>query len=251
MITDPAGVVIEDLYKSFGDVDVLKGIDMRVDPGQVVCLIGASGSGKSTLLRCVNRLEDPDAGRITVGAFDATDVDVNLDAMRRQIGMVFQQFNLFPHLSVLENCTITPRRVLRQSREQADDEALHQLELVGLKHLSDRRPAQLSGGQQQRVAIARALTMKPGLMLFDEPTSALDPETVGEVLAIMRDLARAGMTMIVVTHEMGFAREVADRVVFLDKGLVVEEGSAEQVIGAPAQPRTQDFLRRVLNPLGE
>jgi polar amino acid transport system ATP-binding protein len=251
MITDPAGVVIDGLHKSFGDVEVLKGIDMTVSPGQVVCLIGASGSGKSTLLRCVNRLEDPDAGRITVGEFEATHADVNLDAMRRHIGMVFQQFNLFPHLSVLENCTITPRRVLKHSRDAAEDEALHQLDLVGLKDLADRRPAQLSGGQQQRVAIARALTMQPSLMLFDEPTSALDPETVGEVLSIMRDLARAGMTMLVVTHEMGFAREVADRVVFLDKGLVVEEGPAQQVIGAPTQPRTQDFLRRVLNPLGE
>jgi polar amino acid transport system ATP-binding protein len=251
MITDPAGVVIDGLHKSFGDVEVLKGIDMTVSPGQVVCLIGASGSGKSTLLRCVNRLEDPDAGRITVGEFEATHEDVNLDAMRRHIGMVFQQFNLFPHLSVLENCTITPRRVLKHSRDAAEDEALHQLDLVGLKDLADRRPAQLSGGQQQRVAIARALTMQPSLMLFDEPTSALDPETVGEVLSIMRDLARAGMTMLVVTHEMGFAREVADRVVFLDKGLVVEEGPAQQVIGAPTQPRTQDFLRRVLNPLGE
>ncbi|RJN31663.1 amino acid ABC transporter ATP-binding protein [Nesterenkonia natronophila] len=251
MITDPAGVVIDGLHKSFGDVEVLKGIDMTVSPGQVVCLIGASGSGKSTLLRCVNRLEDPDAGRITVGQFEATHEDVNLDAMRRQIGMVFQQFNLFPHLSVLENCTITPRRVLKHSKDAAEEEALHHLELVGLKHLADRRPAQLSGGQQQRVAIARALTMQPSLMLFDEPTSALDPETVGEVLSIMRDLARAGMTMLVVTHEMGFAREVADRVVFLDNGLVVEEGPAHQVIGAPTQPRTQDFLRRVLNPLGE
>ncbi|WP_120005886.1 amino acid ABC transporter ATP-binding protein [Nesterenkonia muleiensis] len=246
-----AGVIIEGLYKSFGDNEVLKGIDITVNPGEVVCLIGASGSGKSTLLRCVNRLEDPNAGRIVVGDFEATDPDVNLDAMRRQIGMVFQQFNLFPHLSALENCTITPRRVLKRSREEAEAEALHQLELVGLKHLAERRSAQLSGGQQQRVAIARALTMKPKLMLFDEPTSALDPETVGDVLAIMRDLAQAGMTMIVVTHEMGFAREVADRVVFMDQGVVVEEGAAEQVIGAPSQPRTQDFLRRVLNPLGE
>lgn len=246
-----AGVVIEGLYKSFGDNEVLKGIDISVDPGEVVCLIGASGSGKSTLLRCVNRLEDPNAGRILVGEFEATDLDVNLDAMRRQIGMVFQQFNLFPHLSVLENCTITPRRVLNQTREAAESAALHQLELVGLKELADRRPDQLSGGQQQRVAIARALTMEPKLMLFDEPTSALDPETVGDVLAIMRDLATVGMTMIVVTHEMGFAREVADRVVFMDQGVVVEEGPAKQVIGAPEQPRTQDFLRRILHPLGE
>ncbi|WP_150461805.1 amino acid ABC transporter ATP-binding protein [Nesterenkonia ebinurensis] len=247
----PAGVVIENLRKSYGDNEVLKGISVTVDPGEVVCLIGASGSGKSTLLRCVNRLEDPNSGRIRVGEFEVTHPDVNLDAMRRKIGMVFQQFNLFPHLSVLENCTITPRRVLNQDRAEAETEALHQLQLVGLEDLADRRPAQLSGGQQQRVAIARALTMKPSLMLFDEPTSALDPETVGDVLAIMRDLAQAGMTMIVVTHEMGFAREVADRVVFMDQGKVVEEGAAEQVIGAPTAPRTQDFLRRVLNPLGE
>ncbi|WP_083504620.1 amino acid ABC transporter ATP-binding protein [Nesterenkonia jeotgali] len=249
--TDAAGVTITGLHKSFGDNEVLKGIDMSVAPGEVVCLIGASGSGKSTLLRCVNRLETPNAGTITVGEHEATHPDVNLDAMRRQIGMVFQQFNLFPHLSVLENCTITPRRVLGQSKTEAEAEAMAQLDAVGLKHLSERRPDQLSGGQQQRVAIARALTMKPQLMLFDEPTSALDPETVGDVLASMRKLAQAGMTMLVVTHEMGFAREVADRVVFMDQGLVVEEGPAMAVIGDPQQPRTQDFLRRVLNPLGE
>ena len=246
----PAGVTITDLHKAFGDNEVLKGIDMTVRPGEVVCLIGASGSGKSTLLRCVNRLEDPNSGTITVGGFTATDPDVEFDAMRRNIGMVFQQFNLFPHLSVLENCTITPRRVLKQSREAAEVEAMVQLRRVGLEELAQRRPDQLSGGQQQRVAIARALTMRPKLMLFDEPTSALDPETVGDVLAIMRQLARAGMTMIVVTHEMSFAREVADRVVFMDKGRVVEEGPAAQVITDPQQPRTQDFLRRVLNPTG-
>ncbi|MCH8570677.1 amino acid ABC transporter ATP-binding protein [Nesterenkonia sp. AY15] len=249
--TSAAGVTITGLHKSFGDNEVLKGIDMSVAPGEVVCLIGASGSGKSTLLRCVNRLETPNAGTITVGEHEATHADVNLDAMRRQIGMVFQQFNLFPHLSVLENCTITPRRVLGQSKAEAETEALAQLDAVGLQHLSERRPDQLSGGQQQRVAIARALTMKPQLMLFDEPTSALDPETVGDVLASMRKLAQAGMTMLVVTHEMGFAREVADRVVFMDQGLVVEEGPATAVIGDPQQPRTRDFLRRVLNPLGE
>ena len=246
-----AAVSITDLHKSYGDNEVLKGISIDIAPGEVVCLIGASGSGKSTLLRCVNRLEDPNAGTITVGDYEATDLDVNLDAMRREIGMVFQQFNLFPHLSVLENCTITPRRVLKQSKEAAEAEALVQLDKVGLKHLADRRPEQLSGGQQQRVAIARALTMKPKLMLFDEPTSALDPETVGDVLAIMRQLAQAGMTMLVVTHEMGFAREVADRVVFMDQGVVVEEGPAAEVIGNPSQPRTQDFLRRVLNPLSD
>ncbi|HIW99682.1 MAG TPA: amino acid ABC transporter ATP-binding protein [Candidatus Nesterenkonia stercoripullorum] len=243
-----AGVRITDLHKSFGDNEVLKGISMDVQPGEVVCLIGASGSGKSTLLRCVNRLEDPDRGSISVDGFEATDPDVNLDAMRREIGMVFQQFNLFPHLSVLENCTITPRRVLKQDRGEASAEAMRQLRRVGLEELAERRPDQLSGGQQQRVAIARALTMKPKLMLFDEPTSALDPETVGDVLAIMRQLAQGGMTMIVVTHEMGFAREVADRVVFMDQGRVVEEGVAAQVISDPQQPRTQDFLRRVLNP---
>ena len=246
-----AAVSITDLHKSYGDNEVLKGISIDIAPGEVVSLIGASGSGKSTLLRCVNRLEDPNAGTITVGDYEATDLDVNLDAMRREIGMVFQQFNLFPHLSVLENCTITPRRVLKQSKEAAEAEALKQLDKVGLKHLADRRPEQLSGGQQQRVAIARALTMKPKLMLFDEPTSALDPETVGDVLAIMRQLAQAGMTMLVVTHEMGFAREVADRVVFMDQGVVVEEGPAAEVIGNPSQPRTQDFLRRVLNPLSD
>ena len=246
-----AAVSITDLHKSYGDNEVLKGISIDIAPGEVVCLIGASGSGKSTLLRCVNRLEDPNAGTITVGDYEATDLDVNLDAMRREIGMVFQQFNLFPHLSVLENCTITPRRVLKQSKEAAEAEALKQLDKVGLKHLADRRPEQLSGGQQQRVAIARALTMKPKLMLFDEPTSALDPETVGDVLAIMRQLAQAGMTMLVVTHEMGFAREVADRVVFMDQGVVVEEGPAADVIGNPTQRRTQDFLRRVLNPLSD
>ncbi|MDR8019772.1 amino acid ABC transporter ATP-binding protein [Nesterenkonia aerolata] len=244
----PAGVVIDGLHKAYGENEVLKGIDMRVEPGEVVCLIGASGSGKSTLLRCVNRLEDPNRGMITVGGHEATHPDVNLDAMRREIGMVFQQFNLFPHLSMLENCTITPRRVLKQSRSAAEQEAMAQLKRVGLEEFAQRRPEQLSGGQQQRVAIARALTMRPKLMLFDEPTSALDPETVGDVLAIMRDLAQGGMTMLVVTHEMGFAREVADRVVFMDRGRVVEEGPAAQVISEPQQPRTQDFLRRVLNP---
>ncbi|MDZ5076489.1 amino acid ABC transporter ATP-binding protein [Nesterenkonia sp. HG001] len=245
-----AGVSITGLHKSYGDNEVLKGISMTVRPGEVVCLIGASGSGKSTLLRCVNRLEDPNAGTITVGSFETTHPDVDLDAMRRHIGMVFQQFNLFPHLSVLENCTITPRRVLKQSTSEAEAEAMVQLRRVGLEDFAQRRPDQLSGGQQQRVAIARALTMRPQLMLFDEPTSALDPETVGDVLAIMRQLAEAGMTMLVVTHEMGFAREVADRVVFMDKGRVVEEGPAVDVIGNPQQPRTQDFLRRVLNPTG-
>ncbi|MCD4850973.1 amino acid ABC transporter ATP-binding protein [Arthrobacter sp. AK01] len=243
-----AGVDIKDLRKSYGSNEVLKGISLTVEPGQVVCLIGPSGSGKSTLLRCVNLLEQPNAGTINVGKFEATDPDVDLNKMRQSVGMVFQHFNLFPHLSVLDNCTISQMKVLKRSKSEAAGVARHNLERVGLGHLADRFPDQLSGGQQQRVAIARALSMDPQLMLFDEPTSALDPETVGDVLAVMRKLAQEGMTMLVVTHEMGFAREVADRVVFMDAGVVVEEGPAENVISAPTQPRTKEFLRRVLDP---
>ena len=243
-----AGVDIKDLRKSYGSNEVLKGISLSVEPGQVVCLIGPSGSGKSTLLRCVNLLEQPNAGVIKVGNFEATDPDVDLNRMRQSVGMVFQHFNLFPHLSVLDNCTISQVKVLKRSKAEASNVARRNLERVGLGHLAERYPDQLSGGQQQRVAIARALSMDPQLMLFDEPTSALDPETVGDVLAVMRKLAQEGMTMLVVTHEMGFAREVADRVVFMDGGVVVDEGVAEQVIGAPTQPRTKEFLRRVLDP---
>ncbi|MBT2513266.1 amino acid ABC transporter ATP-binding protein [Arthrobacter sp. ISL-30] len=243
-----AGVSIKDLRKSYGSNEVLKGISLNVEPGQVVCLIGPSGSGKSTLLRCVNLLEKPNEGTIHVGAFEATDPDVDLDRMRRSVGMVFQHFNLFPHLTVLDNCTIAQLKVLKRSAEEARQVAHRNLERVGLGHLAERYPDQLSGGQQQRVAIARSLSMDPQLMLFDEPTSALDPETVGDVLAVMRSLAKDGMTMLVVTHEMGFAREVADRVVFMDGGVVVEEGPAENVISAPTQPRTKEFLRRVLDP---
>ena len=243
-----AGVSIVGLRKSYGDVEVLKGIDLNVAPGEVVCLVGPSGSGKSTLLRCINLLEQPNAGTIEVGGFEATDPDVDVDKMRRSVGMVFQQFNLFPHLTVMGNCTVAQTKVLKRSAAEATTVAQRHLDAVGLGHLATRFPAELSGGQQQRVAIARALAMDPSLMLFDEPTSALDPETVGDVLAIMRRLAEAGMTMIVVTHEMGFAREVADRVVFMDGGVVVEEGVAAEVIGNPQQPRTKDFLRRVLDP---
>jgi polar amino acid transport system ATP-binding protein len=243
-----AGVSIQGLRKSYGSNEVLKGIDLVVKPGEVVCLIGPSGSGKSTLLRCVNLLEQPNAGTIHVGGFESTDPDVDIDLMRRKVGMVFQQFNLFPHLDVLRNCTVAQTKVLKRSQPEADAVARRNLERVGLGHLSDRFPDQLSGGQQQRVAIARALSMDPELMLFDEPTSALDPETVGDVLAVMRNLAKAGMTMLVVTHEMGFAREVADRVVFMDGGVVVEEGPAAKVVGAPQEARTQEFLRRVLDP---
>ena len=243
-----SGVDVVGLNKSFGDNHVLRGIDLHVAPGEVVCLIGPSGSGKSTLLRCVNLLEVPDSGTVTVGGFEATDPDVDLDTMRRHVGMVFQQFNLFPHLTVLENCTIAQRKVLKRTQSEAEQVARTNLERVGLSEMETRYPDQLSGGQQQRVAIARALSMDPQLMLFDEPTSALDPETVGEVLSVMRRLANVGMTMLVVTHEMGFAREVADRVVFMDGGVVVEQGPAAQVIGDPQQERTQDFLARVLHP---
>jgi polar amino acid transport system ATP-binding protein len=243
-----AGVSIQGLRKSYGSNEVLKGIDLVVKPGEVVCLIGPSGSGKSTLLRCVNLLEQPNGGTIHVGGFESTDPDVDIDLMRRKVGMVFQQFNLFPHLDVLRNCTVAQTKVLKRTQPEADAVAQRNLERVGLGHLSDRFPDQLSGGQQQRVAIARALSMDPELMLFDEPTSALDPETVGDVLAVMRNLAKAGMTMLVVTHEMGFAREVADRVVFMDGGVVIEEGPAAKVVGAPQEARTQEFLRRVLDP---
>ena len=243
-----AGVNITGLHKAYGENVVLKGIDLNVTPGEVVCLIGPSGSGKSTLLRCINLLEQPNAGTIEVGGFVATDPNVDIDRMRRSVGMVFQQFNLFPHLTVLRNCTISQEKVLKRPRREAEKVAREQLESVGLGHLAHRYPGELSGGQQQRVAIARALAMNPSLMLFDEPTSALDPETVGDVLAIMRRLARRGMTMVVVTHEMGFAREVADQVVFMDGGKVVEAGAPEDVIGNPQAPRTQDFLRRVLDP---
>ena len=215
----------------------------------MVCVIGPSGSGKSTLLRCVNLLETPTSGTVHVGADEMTDPDVDIDRVRRRIGMVFQAFNLFPHLTVLQNLTIAQTKVLRRSRSEAEQVARRNLERVGMTHKEDAFPAQLSGGQQQRVAIARSLSMDPELMLFDEPTSALDPELVGEVLAVMKSLAAEGMTMMIVTHEMAFAREVADRVVFMDGGYVVEEGQPAEVIGDPKEARTKSFLHRVLNPL--
>lgn len=248
LATAPASVTITDLHKSYGDVEVLKGINVKVAPGEVVCLIGPSGSGKSTLLRCVNLLETPNRGSIEVAGHTVTDPNLDINAMRRTVGMVFQQFNLFPHLTVLDNCTVAQVKVLKRSKEEAQKIALANLAKVGLADKAQRHPDQLSGGQQQRVAIARALSMNPQLMLFDEPTSALDPETVGDVLGIMRQLADEGMTMIVVTHEMAFARDVADRVVFMDGGVVVEEGPADEVIGNPQHERTQLFLSRVLNP---
>ncbi|MFI9256215.1 amino acid ABC transporter ATP-binding protein [Streptomyces sioyaensis] len=245
---DPKAIEVAGLRKAFGELEVLRGIDFSVARGEVVCVIGPSGSGKSTLLRCVNLLEEPSAGRVTVAGTDVTDPDVDIDRVRRRIGMVFQAFNLFPHLNALENLTIAQRRVLGRDRAEAERIARANLERVGLSDKAAAYPAQLSGGQQQRVAIARALSMDPELMLFDEPTSALDPELVGDVLAVMRALAQDGMTMLVVTHEMSFAREVADRVVFMDGGVIVEEGTPEQVVGAPQHERTRTFLARVLDP---
>ena len=238
-------IEVRNLYKSFGDLEVLKGFDFHVNEGEVVCVIGPSGSGKSTLLRCVNRLEEPTSGQILIEGEDITDIDADVDALRSRIGMVFQSFNLFPHLSVLRNLTIAQRRVRRRSKAEAHEVARQNLERVGLLDKIDAYPSHLSGGQQQRVAIARALSMDPDMMLFDEPTSALDPELVGEVLSVMRDLATEGMTMMVVTHEMGFAQEVGDRVVFMDAGVVVEEGPPEQVLGDPQHERTQRFLKMV------
>ncbi|MET3985292.1 amino acid ABC transporter ATP-binding protein [Streptomyces sp. PvR034] len=246
--TDRPEIEVRGLHKSFGDNHVLRGIDLEVARGEVVCVIGPSGSGKSTLLRCVNLLEEPSDGRIFVGGTEVTDPDVDIDAVRRRIGMVFQQFNLFPHVNVTENLTLPQRRVLGTDRARAEAVARENLQRVGLADKSTAYPAQLSGGQQQRVAIARALSMGPEVMLFDEPTSALDPELVGEVLSVMRVLAGEGMTMMVVTHEMSFAREVADRVVFMDGGVIVEQGPAAQVVGAPAHERTRNFLNRVLDP---
>jgi polar amino acid transport system ATP-binding protein len=246
-VTEPA-IQIRDLHKSFGPVEVLKGIDFEVAPGEVVCVIGPSGSGKSTLLRCVNLLEEPTAGKVFVHGVEVTDPDVDIDGVRRRIGMVFQQFNLFPHLSVLDNLTIAQRGVLKRSKTEAERIARDNLERVGLGDRDSAFPSQLSGGQQQRVAIARSLSMGPELMLFDEPTSALDPELVGDVLAVMRKLANDGMTMMVVTHEMSFAREVADRVVFMDGGVVVEQGVPAEVLAAPKHERTREFLARLLDP---
>jgi polar amino acid transport system ATP-binding protein len=242
----PPAIVVEGLRKSFGDHEVLKGIDLTVATGEVVCVVGPSGSGKSTLLRSINRLEEATSGSVRIEGIDILDPDTDVDAVRTRIGMVFQQFNLFPHLSVLGNVTIAQRRVLGRKRAEAASVGRAMLERVGLAEKADAYPAHLSGGQQQRVAIARALAMNPDLMLFDEPTSALDPELVGEVLEVMKDLASSGMTMMVVTHEMGFAREVGDRVVFMDDGVIVEQGTPAAVLGDPQNARTRAFLSKVL-----
>lgn len=239
-------VQLTELRKSFGANEVLRGINLEVTRGEVVCIIGPSGSGKSTLLRCVNMLETPTSGTVAVGGIELTDPDCDLDAARTSLGMVFQQFNLFPHMTAMENVTVALRKVLKRSRSEAELIAGEQLARVGLSEKALSYPAQLSGGQQQRVAIARALAMGPSVMLFDEATSALDPELVGDVLAVMRSLAEEGMTMLVVTHEMGFARNVADRVIFMDEGVIMEQGKPADVLENPSVDRTKKFLASVL-----
>lgn len=239
-------IKVESLVKKFGDNTVLNQIDLEIEQGEVVVIIGPSGSGKSTLLRCLNRLEEPDEGAIIFEGQNLVDPSVNIDQLRQKMGMVFQNFNLFPHKTVLENITLSPLKVKKQTVEQANEKALMLLRKVGLFDKSAVYPSKLSGGQKQRVAIARALAMDPDVMLFDEPTSALDPEMVGEVLAVMKDLAQSGMTMVIVTHEMGFAKEVADRVVFMAEGVIQEVGTSTELFENPQNPRTQDFLAKVL-----
>lgn len=245
MSEDDVIVRIKDLHKSYGDLEVLRGIDIDVHRGEVVVVLGPSGSGKSTMLRCVNLLEKPTSGQIIFEGADITAKGVDINGVRAKLGMVFQQFNLFPHLSVKKNVMIAQQKVLKRSKEEAEQIAIQELEKVGLGDRVDFMPSQLSGGQQQRVAIARALAMNPHVMLFDEATSALDPELVRDVLAVMRDLARGGMTMIVVTHEMKFARDVADRVIFMDGGVVVEQGTPAEVFDHPKSERTREFLGHI------
>ena len=241
-----SALTLQDVHKSFGKVEVLKGIDLAVAEHEVVCMIGASGSGKSTLLRCVNLLEPLDRGRIVVGDQELTARSVDVNVVRRRIGIVFQAYNLFPHMSVLENVTLGPRKALSTPRRQAEDEAAELLRRFGLSEKRDDYPDRLSGGQQQRVAIVRALAMRPDVMLLDEVTSALDPELVAEVLGVIRELAAGGMTMLIATHEMAFARDIANRVVFLDGGRILEEGPPEKIFSAPEQPRTRQFLDRII-----
>ena len=239
-------VIVKDLRKSFGENEVLKSISTTVKEGEVLCIIGPSGSGKSTFLRCLNRLEEISGGQVIVDGYDITDPKVDINKVRENIGMVFQHFNLFPHKTVKQNITLAPVELKKMTKEEADALAIQLLERVGLADKADAYPSQLSGGQKQRVAIARSLAMKPNIMLFDEPTSALDPEMVGEVLNVMKELAKDGMTMVVVTHEMGFAREVSDRVIFMDGGYIVEEGNPQELINHPKEKRTIDFLNQVL-----
>lgn len=237
---------VKNLHKYFGSLEVLKGIDCHIDKGECVCVIGPSGSGKSTFLRCLNLLETPTKGDIVIDDMHLTEKDFDVDAMRKRVGMVFQHFNLFPHLTILENVTLAPIRHKMMTEEQAKEKAMELLNRVGVGDKADNYPAQLSGGQKQRVAIARSLALSPEVMLFDEPTSALDPEMVGEVLEVMKQLAQEGMTMVVVTHEMGFAREVANRVFFMDGGGILEEETPEQIFDHPQEERTKAFLSKVL-----
>lgn len=239
-------IKVKNLHKKFGDLGVLSGIDEHISQGEVVVVIGPSGSGKSTFLRCLNLLEEATAGEIYVDDELITDPKINVNRVRQKMGMVFQQFNLFPHLTIMENITLAPVLLHKMSKEEAKVRGRELLERVNLAEKADAYPAQLSGGQKQRVAIARALAMDPEIMLFDEPTSALDPEMVGEVLDVMKDLAKSGMTMVIVTHEMGFAREVASRVLFIDQGIVMESGTPEEVFGNPQNERTRNFLSKVL-----
>ena len=240
---------IQHLSKSFGTHEVLKDIDFSVNKGEVVCIIGSSGSGKSTLLRCVNLLEKPSGGQIIYNGENILDDKHDMYAYRRKLGMVFQQFNLFNNHNVLNNCVVGQIKVLKRSKEEAEKVAMKYLKVVGMEQYVNAKPKHLSGGQKQRVAIARALSMEPDVMLFDEPTSALDPEMVGEVLKVMKELAESGLTMLIVTHEMEFAREVSDRVVFMDKGVIAEEGSPEQIFNNPTQERTREFLKRTLKQI--
>ena len=247
MTTDNNTLIkVQNLEKSFGDIDVLKGINTEIKKGDVVVIIGPSGSGKSTFLRTLNLLEMPTGGKIFFEGVNITDPKININLHRQKMGMVFQQFNLFPHMTILKNMTIAPIKLLGKTKEQAEADALGVLKKVGLEDRAQAYPSQLSGGQKQRVAIVRALAMNPDVMLFDEPTSALDPEMVGEVLSVMKELAASGMTMAVVTHEMGFAKEVADRVLFIDEGIIMEEGTPKEVFENPKSPRLQDFLSKVL-----
>ena len=237
---------VKNLKKNFGDLEVLKGVSQHISKGERVVLIGPSGSGKSTFLRCLNLLETPTSGEIIFEGQSITDEKCDINKIRQKMGMVFQHFNLFPNMTILKNITLAPVRTKLMTREQAEQKARELLKRVGLEDKADNYPAQLSGGQKQRIAIVRALCMQPEVMLFDEPTSALDPEMVGEVLDVMKELAKSGMTMVCVTHEMGFAREVADRVLFMDEGIIVEEGTPAEIFGNPKEKRTQDFLNKVL-----
>ncbi len=246
MTTNDTLIKVENLIKSFGKIEVLKGIDAEIKRGEVVVIIGASGSGKSTFLRCLNLLEYPTGGNIYFNDVNITDPETDINIHRQKMGMVFQQFNLFPHMTILKNMTIAPIKLLKMNKQEADAKAMELLQKVGLADRANAYPSQLSGGQKQRIAIVRALCMDPEVMLFDEPTSALDPEMVGEVLGVIKDLAASGMTMAIVTHEMGFAREVADRIIFIDEGIIAEEGTPEEIFANPKSARLKDFLSKVL-----